>query len=585
MVNLGRALFFSLFLIPLALVADAAIDRPDGPHPLTPERHKIGQLIADVSFVDLEGRSGRLSDYRGKILVVALNKVNCPLSRKWARTMNRFIQEYMPYGVQFLVVNANKHATLKELRTGVNELGISARYAVDFENKLARALGALTTTEVFILDRARTLRFRGPWDDQFGLTYSLPAPRRHFVREAMAQVLTGKPVPHPAWSSPGCALGLKPNPETAEQVTFHNRISRIMQKHCQSCHRPGEGGPFPLIEYRDMLSHSAMIELMVSQDLMPPWFADPKYGVWKNDPTLAPEDKKALLDWLAGGMPEGDTLDAPEPVQWTPGWQMGEPDVVISIPQPIKIPESGVMDYQYVLVKNPFPHDVWIEATEIRPSAPSVVHHVLVMAHTPGDPARDGGLDGFFAAMVPGNAHAIYPKGVGRLFPKGKDFLFQLHYTPNGMATEDQTKLGIRFAKETPKHDLQSAGAWDVKFVIPAGHPNYEVKAEYEFRTKGRIFSFMPHAHLRGKAFRFEAIYPDGRSETLLHVPKYNFNWQLLYELRDPLEVPAGTKLKVTAWYDNSENNPANPDPTVDVKYGEQTTDEMMIGYFNWHTL
>lgn len=565
------------------LLALSSANRADGPHPLKPADYAVGRLVADLSFTDLDGKAGKLSDYRGyDALVIALNHLTCPIARKYAPTLNAIHKEYAARNVAFLIVNVDQHATVQELRDGIRELGFTARYLPDLHNEISAALFAKSTTEVFVLDKARTLIYRGPFDDQFGIGYSLPAPRKHLLKDALNAHLGGKQIPCPAWSAPGCLMDLDV-PSNEPPATYHNRISRIVQHHCQRCHRTGEIAPFPLMNYQDIQRVAPTIDYMVTKKLMPPWFANPAYGDWANDPTLAASDREVFLKWLKGDMPQGDPADAPLPIAWTPGWKIGEPDAVIELPAPIQIPETGVMPYQYVTVDNPFPEDKWVGALEIRPTAPTVVHHVLVFLKLPGQ--NELGVDNYFAAMVPGNAATELPKGVGKKLPKDAKLIFQLHYTPVGVATQDRTKLGLKFLPTPPAHEMVATAVYTKKFLIPAGHPNYEVSAEHVFKERARLFSFMPHMHLRGKAFRYELIRPDGTSEVLLDVPQYNFNWQLSYERREPLDVEVGTRIKATGWFDNSDQNPSNPDPTVDVGFGEQTTDEMMIGYFTWHKL
>lgn len=569
------------------LLSTSTFAATDGPVALKAADQGVGRLIRDASFTDLDGKAGRLSDFaRYDALVVALNQPGCPISKKYSATLNSLERAYRSRNVAFLFVNVDKTATVDELREWAKDRGYEARYAADLDLDLAKALYGKTSTETFVLDRARTLKYRGAVDDQYGLTYSLPQPKTHLLKNALEAVLDGKTVAEPAYSAPGCLVKIPAEPVDTGEPTYHARLSRILQANCQSCHRPGENGPFPLLTYKDAVSHAAMMDLTVSTNRMPPWSANPKYGHWANDRTLNPQDKDALLRWIQGDQLEGDPKDAPLPIAWTNGWKMGPPDAVIQVPAPLQVSATGTMPYQYVHVLNPFPDDKWIEAVEIRVTAPQVVHHVLVLEQEAGQPiGSNPGLDNFFAAYVPGTSVAQFPANTGRLLKKGSRLWFQIHYTPNGTATEDQPKVGIRFAKTKPQYEMLAGAAYDAKFKIPAHDPNYQVVAEKDFPQRARLFSFMPHMHLRGKAFRYELLYPDGKVEILLDVPRYDFNWQILYELKQPIDVPAGTKLRATAWFDNSAQNPANPDPSKPVTFGEQTYEEMMIGYFNWHAL
>jgi hypothetical protein len=335
-----------------------------------------------------------------------------------------------------------------------------------------------------------------------------------------------------------------------------------------------------------------MMRYMVENDRMPPWFAAPHVGTFANDCRLAPEDKQALLDWVDAGAREGRQAWAPEPRTWASGWQIGEPDAVVQLEEPFAVPAEGVVDYQYMYVKTNFDEDKWVERLEIRPTAPQVVHHVLVLIEepgrnapqdaAPGEPVFDGGLQGYFAVTVPGYPGQEYPQGAAKLLPKGAWLKFQLHYTPNGKPALDQTKIGFVFTDGPPERIVATNSAFNTRLDIPPGADNYEASGDYPFERPGVLVNFFPHMHLRGKAFRYELIHPDGRSEVLLDVPRYDFNWQLYYALAEPRAVEAGTKLRATGWFDNSERNPFNPDPTKRVHFGEQTFDEMMIGYFDW---
>jgi hypothetical protein len=334
------------------------------------------------------------------------------------------------------------------------------------------------------------------------------------------------------------------------------------------------------------------IKRLVKRGVMPPWFADPKVGHWSNDRSLSPRDRDDLIAWIDAGAPEGDAADAPVQRKFVAGWKIGQPDAVFETPVTFDIPATGAMEYQRVALQTHLPQDKWVTAIEIRPTSPAVVHHMLVFAVYPPDherlseqPRYRDGLDGYFAGLVPGQGHVIYPRGIAKLLPRNALLIFQIHYTPNGTATQDRPKIGMTFSDGPPEHEISTRGVFNTRFETPPGAANFPVTATHRFRHASRLLSFMPHSHVRGKAYRYEMVYPDGRTETVLNVPRYDFNWQLEYYLREPLDVPAGTRLKVTAWYDNSDNNPANPDPKATVRFGDQTWDEMMIGYFSGYRL
>lgn len=369
-------------------------------------------------------------------------------------------------------------------------------------------------------------------------------------------------------------------------ITFHNRVETIFQDNCQACHRPEGGAPFALVSYDDAYRYRTMIRDAVAARRMPPWHADLTVGHWMNDRSLTEGDLQDLIAWIDAGAPRGNPADAPPPRQWVQGWHIGEPDFVTAIPEAIQVPATEELPYQDVFVRTDFGEDRWIQAMEIRPTAPGVVHHVLVFIEPPVQPGERqqmaNALEGFFAAYGPGYLGVEYPEGTAKLIPAGSTLRFQLHYEPNGRDEVDQTEIGFIFADSPPQRVVDTRAASNPRFLIPAGHPNYEVSAEYTFRESGDLLGFVPHMHIRGKSFRFELINEHGGEQALLYVPEFNFHWQTEYLLAEPITVTPGMRIRATGWFDNSPDNPNNPDPTKDVPFGLRTDEEMMIGYFHF---
>ena len=326
---------------------------------------------------------------------------------------------------------------------------------------------------------------------------------------------------------------------------------------------------------------------------MPPWFAAaPEKNhptPWANDRSLDEQDKADILAWLDAGAPEGDKADAPLPRKFSTDWEMGKPDLVLQIPQAIEVKATGKMPYQVVYVETGLTEDKWVSGWEVRPGNRAVVHHVLVFALSgeQAEAVRKGGRgrhdeEGFFAAYVPGATAVTYPEGFAKSLPAGSILKFQLHYTPNGTATQDQTRIGLTFASKPAQHEVKVTGVFQPRLNIPPGAENHEENGKKFVPVNAEILAFMPHMHTRGKAFRFDVVQPDGSRKTLLDVPRYDFNWQLSYRLKEPQPVAAGSTLAVTGWFDNSANNPANPDPAKNVRWGMQTDEEMLIGYVEY---
>lgn len=363
------------------------------------------------------------------------------------------------------------------------------------------------------------------------------------------------------------------------KVTFTKDVAPIFYKNCTGCHRPGEIAPMSLLTYNEARPWAKSIREKVANRDMPPWHADPKYGEWRNDRRISQEAINTILAWVNNGAREGDPKDLPPMPEYTPGWRIGKPDQTFSAPEQA-VPAEGVVDYQYLTVPTNFKEDRYITSAEIRSSAHAVVHHVIVFVQEPGATSRLQGK--LLVGFAPGEDPAIFRPGFGRKIPAGSNLLFQVHYTPNGTATKDVTTVGLIYAKTPVQHTVVTRPVLQTAFEIPAGHANYEVKSSFTFNESAQLYSFMPHMHLRGKDFEYKAVFPDGTSKILLSVPRYDFSWQTYYVLKDPIAVPKGTRIECVAHFDNSTNNKYNPDPTKAVKWGDQTWEEMMIGWMSF---
>jgi hypothetical protein len=568
---------------------------------LPPTEHQIGMFIPDATLLTLDGQPRTLATFaKDQPLVIANCSSSCPVSKRYLPTL--IALEKTNPDIQFLYVATNNTDTTASLR----DLLPNATVVRDPSRTLLRALGAKATTDCFLLDARRTLHYRGAVDDQYGLGYSLDAPRTRLLADAIAAVKSGRTPVIAATEAPGCELDLTTAPPSKlSAITFHNRISRMLQQHCQECHRDGGVAPFPLESPEQVTEHAGMIRKMVTQGLMPPWFAAPepvgKHSPWLNDRSLPARDRADLLGWLAGGRPLGDAKDAPLPRTWSKGeWTIGIPDAVYQIPQPISVKATGTMPYQFVRIPTESAETRYVTDIEILPTARDVVHHVLVFADDPPGPLQkiqralrrsqeirgEGNEDesgGFFGIYVPGNNVLSYPDGFAKVLPANATLRFQIHYTPNGKATQDQVRIGLKFAKVKPRHIVMNAGISNHRLMIPPGSDNHPVEARLPVPRAAMVMAFLPHMHLRGKAWRYEGIQPGQKPQVLLDVPRYDFNWQLLYRFAEPMRLPAGSVIKATGWFDNSAGNPANPDPSKVVKWGPQTTDEMMLGYVEYY--
>ncbi|MCI0388955.1 MAG: cytochrome c [Acidobacteria bacterium] len=366
----------------------------------------------------------------------------------------------------------------------------------------------------------------------------------------------------------------------AKSVTFTKDVAPIFFKQCAECHREGEIAPFSALSYKDVRPWAKSIREKVVSREMPPWHADPKHGEWLNDRRLTQQQMDTIIAWVDGGAKEGDPKDLPPAPKFTAGWAIGQPDETFSIPEQ-SIPSTGVVAYKYLTVPTNFREDRWVTAAEIRSTGRAAMHHVIVFIQDPNKPASiDGNL---LAGVAPGEQPTRFQPGFARKIPAGAKLIFQMHYTPNGAATRDVTTIGLKYAKEQPKHQILTRPVMNTGLMIPAGASSHEVKSSYAFSEDARLTSLMPHMHLRGKDFEIKAVFPDGTTRVLLKVPRYDFNWQTYYVPKEPLAIPKGTKIECVAHFDNSTGNKYNPDPTKDVKWGEQTWEEMMIGWLSYY--
>ena len=570
-----------------------------GPRAADPADYGIGGAVPDLSLNFLDGAAGKLSDYYGNAaLVIAIASPDCPVAKKYAPRLAEIEKTYREKRVAFLLLSCSGDPA-EAVREAMQRSGMSMPVVLDEKGSVARALHAKETTDVFVLGPSRKLLYRGAIDDQYGVGYEHDAPRQNFLTDALDAVLANRAVGMPATLAPGCELALDTAPAQSDRsnqpnaVTFHRDISPLMQRNCQECHRPNSSGPFSLLSFDDVKRKSRVIRRVVSTRAMPPWFADNSIGrAWANNRRLSDSDQKMLLDWIDANCPEGDVKDEPAPRIFAAGWTIGTPDAIVQIPKPVQIPAQGRLPYQYTKVATNFTEDKWVQAVELRPTNPALVHHSQVFVITADgkeqwEPApSDGGRPiSYFAAMVPGETALVFPEGCAKLLPKGCTLMFEVHYSPNGAPAEDQIRVGMIFAKTPPAFEVKSFDIRNGNLLIPPGVANYSQSAEYTFNTPARLLAFQPHMHLRGKAFSFELTFPDGRKEPVLSVPRYDFNWQISYRLKEPWDIPKGAKLKVTGWFDNSKNNPANPDPAQTVHGGGETTDEMLVGFGEWVAL
>jgi mono/diheme cytochrome c family protein len=386
-------------------------------------------------------------------------------------------------------------------------------------------------------------------------------------------------------------------------ITFTKDIAPIVQQNCQGCHRPGEGTPFSLLTYEDARPWAKDMKRMVQQRAMPPWFEDGHTAKFANNRALTQAQIDTIVAWVNAGAPKGDPKDLPTPRQFLEGWTIPKPDVVFTLPKPFSVPDHGVLEYQYVILPTGFTEDKWVQFVEAAPSDRTVVHHIVAYVRRPGSNYfKDQPKNVFFEAppskadkkaptddvpndwlvgYAPGQPPDIFEPGQAKLVPAGSDIVLEVHYMPEGKATTDQSSVGLVFAKEPPKERVMTLMAGNENFKIPPGDPNYQVDSSFTVRHEMTLLGVHPHMHTRGKDAQYRLVFPDGETRTILNVPHYNWHWQLWYNLAEPITLPVGTRIECTTHFDNSANNPENPDPTKTVIWGQQSFDEMMVCFFN----
>ena len=573
----NRTLRLSVILLGLCFV-------PVDANAVTPALETVE--LEKIDLVDYRGRVWQLDDFReDSILMVAFLGTECPLAKHYSIRLQELADQYDSKKVGLVAVMSNRQDSLEEIASFAVRQEVDYPILKDAGNRFADQVEADRTPEIFVFDSKRQLRYRGRVDDQYGIGYLRDHARREDLKIAIDELLEGKPVSVPRTKAIGCIIGRSKKVDRQSEITYGNHIAQIMNENCVECHREGEIAPFPLTEYDDVAGWADMIAEVVREGRMPPWHVTDEHAKFSNDRTLSDEDRDALFAWADAGAPAGDLSNLPELPAKLTGWQLPqEPDLIIPINDtPFEVPATGTVQYQYFYYDPGFEEDVWIKAAEIKPGNSAVVHHILGFAVDKGQ--RRVGLQaalGFKFAYVPGLRLECPPTGHALKIPAGKALLFQVHYTPVGTPQKSQSKLGLILADpDEITHEVIVSSALQFHIRIPPGDPNYTItSASPRFPSDATLLAVNPHMHVRGKAFHYELESPDGTRAPLAAMPNYDFNWQTTYSLADPMRMPAGGRLLCEAAFDNSEANLNNPDPTKWVRFGEQTWDEMMIGYY-----
>ncbi|QDT34407.1 redoxin domain-containing protein [Thalassoglobus polymorphus] len=546
----------------------------------------VGDVISEFELNDYQGKKYTLSDFdESQLVVLAFIGTDCPLAKLYAGRLEQLSQQYGKEQLTIIAVDSLIQDSISEIAAWAREHKLTYPVLKDPAQTLADAAGAQRTPQVFLLDQRRTIQYEGRVDDQYVIGIVRDQPTRTDLKIAIDELLAGKQVSVKQTQPLGCIIARAQKPNENSSVTYSNQISRIFQKNCASCHREGEVAPFSLETYEDVLGWGPMIEEVVREQRMPPWHADPKHGKFANDSSLTAQEKKLIYEWVKNGSPQGNPADLPEPVEYVSGWQLPkEPDVIFEMAEkPFKVAaDAGPrgIPYQRFWVDPKFTEDKWVIASEAKPGNSAVVHHIIVYVHPNGMHTRE---HEFFCAYVPGLRIENYAEGIAKKIPAGSALRFEMHYTPVGTEQEDLSTVGFIFTEpEKVTHKIVTMHAGNASFELKPFKSDQVVTARSgESPGNLKLLSMSPHMHLRGQSFKYEALLPDGTREVLLNVPNYDFNWQTRYVLAEPREMPKGTRLLCTAKFDNSKDNLANPDPSATVRWGDQSWDEMMLGYYD----
>ncbi len=546
-----------------------------------------GDRIENFRLLDQQGRSHELyylSDAKAVVLMVQGN--GCPIVRQAMPAFKDLRDQYRGQGVEFLLLNSNLQDGREAITAEAVEFGIDLPILSDETQVIGEALGIERTAEVFVIDpKSWKLVYRGAIDDRLDYEKQKPAATKRYLADAIDSIVGGKPVAVAQTQTAGCLVNFPERGRRAEHaaISYSETIAPLLQKNCVACHRTGGVAPWAMTSYEMVRGFAPMIREVVRTGRMPPWHADPHVGRFVGDRSLATQEVQTLVHWIEAGAPRGS---GPDPLAGQPvaksEWTLGTPDLVVEVPA-FDVPATGVVNYQYPGLPNPVGHDAWVRAVEILPGDRSVVHHVLAGVQDPQSPQIERVAQiAAFGGYAPGKNAFFYPDDTGVLLRKDARLLFQLHYTPNGKPAHDVTRVGYYFAEKAPSHPLHLTFLFKGSLAIPPHAKAHTETVEYIYDRPVIVYTLMPHAHLRGKASRFTAVYPDGRQEVLLNVPKYDFSWQTTYVLEQPKLLPAGTKVIFDMTWDNSAQNPANPDPDKTVHWGDQTWEEMNAGWIRF---
>lgn len=558
--------------------------------------------LKKIRLTDGAGRAHTLAEYgKSRILVLLFVGAFCPISNSYAGPVSTLSGEYAGRGVQFVGVNSMLAESPETVAAHAREYRMAFPVLKDGGQELADLLGARVTPEVFVLDQNRRVRYQGRIDDRYSSrTRQSARVTNHDLRSALDALLAGRAPDAPSTRAFGCAISRPQKQVSNAEVTFHRDVEPVLQKRCQSCHRPGQVAPFSLLTYADAQSWAPEIAEFAAARRMPPWKAEPGFGHFRESRRLSDQEIHLLKRWAELGAPRGNESDAPPARQWPEGWMLGKPDLVLEPSESFDVAAEGDDVFRCFVLPTGLDRDVDVAAVEIRPGSPRVVHHVINFLDSSGNgrkldekdagPGYNGGPGGVgflpsggLGGWAPGNMPRFLPEGIGMKLRKGADVVMQVHYHKTGKPERDRTRVGLYFARKPVERYMSMIPVTDLRIDIPPGVERHEVKSDIRVPFQAEVLSVTPHMHLLGKEMKVWATLPDQSEQNLIWIKDWDYRWQDTYYFEKPLSLPAGSTVHMRAYFDNSDSNPLNPhSPPKRVTFGESTTDEMAFAFLEY---
>jgi len=544
----------------------------------------IGHQVMNFALPDAKGRLYELRRTDAKAVVLYFTMNGCPIARQSYAKLRALRKTFGDQGVAIWIINADDSETAASVEKEARDHGAGSTPALlDDAQGVTRMLGVKRTCEaIAISTKDFKVFYRGAVDDQLTEGGRKPAAATSYLQRALHEFLAGQPVTEPTSVVRGCLIQFDSGKDGDAPISYAKDIAPLLERKCVECHSAGNIGQWSMSSFAKVKAKSAMMQEVLLARRMPPWDADPRYGKFSNDRSLTKAEKQLLLRWVEAGAPRGEGEDRLAALKIpAQAWSLGQPDMVVSLPEPQQVPATGVIAYRHVDVPLDLTNTIWIGASAIKPGNLECTHHVIVRVKYPKEGKTSTENAESLEGWSPGKTFVRFPAGTGKRLKPGAVINFELHYTATGKPETDRTEIGLYLLREKPPLYFDTRMAINQDLNIPPDEPDVRTHAMTGFKRDTMLYTLVPHMHNRGSWMKYEALYPDGKRETLLHVPRYDFNWQMEYVLAQPKRMPAGSWILCTGGFDNSALNPHNPDPKKRVHWGEQSWDEMFIGFMN----